>query len=262
MPAQDFPFPYVARAGIDLRQLRQSCADCGLSRLCLPASIGGEDLARLDHVVQVKRLIEREHSLYTPGLPFRALYVVRSGAFKTFTADSEGEDQVLGFHLPGEIMGLDAIAGGRHQCTAQALVKSSACEVPFERLEQVARELPGLQQQLLRVISREVQQDHQHLVMIGRKVALERLAIFLLSLSGRMQRMRRDPELFVLPMSRKDIANYLGLVIETVSRLFSRLAELGVIQVERKTIRIVDAAKLRELAGETAPECDAGSRSA
>ncbi len=262
MAAKDSPLPYVTRSGIDLRQLRQSCGNCGLSRLCLPASIGGDDLARLDHVVEVKRLVERERPLYTSGQPFRALYVVRSGAFKTFAADSEGASQVLGFHLPGEIMGLDAIAPGHHQCTAQALEKSSACEVPFGRLEQVARELPGLQQQLLRVISREIQQDHQHLVMIGRRVALERLAIFLLSLSERLQRMRRDPLLFVLPMSRGDIASYLGLVIETVSRLFSKLAELGVIQVERKTIRIVDPVRLRELAGESATGCDAGSQSA
>ena len=165
--------------------------------------------------------------------------------------DGEGESQVLGFHLPGEIMGLDAIAAGSHQCSAEALEHSSACEVPYEKIETVARELPGLQQQLMRVISREVQLDQRHLVMIGRRVALERLAIFLHSLSQRLARVRRDPHEFVLPMSRRDLANYLGLVIETVSRLFSRLAEMGVIAVDRKTIRILDPAKLREIAGET-----------
>jgi len=235
---------------VDLRLLQTSCASCGLHQLCLPASIGGEDLPRLDEVVQVKMSLDRDQSLYDAGQPFRALYVVRSGAFKTSAIDGQGELQVLGFHLPGEIMGLDAIASGRHQCSAEALMKSSACEVPYERLEEVARELPGLQQQLMRVISREVQYDQQHLVMIGRKVALERLAIFLHSLSQRLERVRRDPHLFVLPMSRRDLANYLGLVIETVSRLFSRLSEMRVIAVERKTIRILDPAKLRELAGE------------
>jgi CRP/FNR family transcriptional regulator len=208
-------------------------------------------LPRLDEVVQVKKTLAREQSLYSAGQKFRALYVVRSGAFKTFTVDGEGESQVLGFHLPGEIMGLDAIAAGSHQCSAEALEHSSACEVPYEKIETVARELPGLQQQLMRVISREVQQDQRHLVMIGRRVALERLAIFLHSLSQRLARVRRDPHEFVLPMSRRDLANYLGLVIETVSRLFSRLAEMGVIAVDRKTIRILDPAKLREIAGET-----------
>ena len=250
MPAHEYPLPRVERSALDLKQLQKSCATCGLNQLCLPASVGGEDLPRLDHVVQVKKSLEREQSLYTAGQKFRALYVVRSGAFKTFTTDGAGEIQVLGFHLPGEIMGLDAIAAGRHPCNAEALERSSACEVPYDQLESIARELPGLQQQLLRVISREVHQDQRHLVMIGRKVALERLAIFLHSLSQRLARVRRDPHQFVLPMSRRDLANYLGLVIETVSRLFSRLAELGVIEAERKTIRILDPAKLRELAGE------------
>jgi CRP-like cAMP-binding protein len=156
--AKEYPLSRVERAGLDLKLLQKSCANCGLYQLCLPASIGGEDLPRLEQVVQVKKTLEREQALYTAGQPFRALYVVRSGAFKTYAVDGEGETQVLGFHLPGEIMGLDAIAGGRHQCSAEALAPSSACEVPYDRLEQVARELPGLQQQLLRVISREVQQ--------------------------------------------------------------------------------------------------------
>ncbi len=246
--------PRVERASLDLRLLQKSCASCGLNQLCLPASIGGEDLPRLDQVVQVKKALDREQALYAAGQPFRALYVVRSGAFKTYALDSDGEAQVLGFHLPGEIMGLDAIASGRHECSAEALDKSIACEMPYDKLEEIAREVPGLQRQLLRVISREVQHDQRHLVMIGRKVALERLAIFLHSLSQRLERVRRDPLLFVLPMSRRDLANYLGLVIETASRLFSRLAELGVIEVERKTIRILDPVRLRELAGELARE--------
>ncbi len=250
MTTREFPLPRVDRSGVDLRLLQTSCANCGLHQLCLPASIGGDDLPRLDEVVEVKKLLDREQALYAAGQPFRALYVVRSGAFKTSVIDGQGELQVLGFHLPGEIMGLDAIASGQHQCSAEALMKSSACEVPYDRLEQVAHDLPGLQRELMRVISREVQHDQRHLVMIGRRVALERLAIFLHSLSQRLERVRRDPHLFVLPMSRRDLANYLGLVIETVSRLFSRLAELGVIAVERKTIRILDPAKLRELAGE------------
>jgi CRP/FNR family transcriptional regulator, anaerobic regulatory protein len=251
MSAREYPLSRVERPALDLKLLQKSCATCGLNQLCLPASIGGDDLPRLDQVVQVKKTLAREQSLYSAGQKFRALYVVRSGAFKTFTVDGEGESQVLGFHLPGEIMGLDAIAAGSHQCSAEALEHSSACEVPYEKIETVARELPGLQQQLMRVISREVQQDQRHLVMIGRKVALERLAIFLHSLSQRLARVRRDPHEFVLPMSRRDLANYLGLVIETVSRLFSRLAEMGVIAVDRKTIRILDPAKLREIAGET-----------
>jgi len=193
---REFPLPRVDRAGVDLKLLQASCSHCGLHQLCLPASIGSDDMPRLDKIVEVKKSLEREQALYAAGQPFRALYVVRSGAFKTSTTDSQGEVQVLGFHLPGEIMGLDAIASGHHECSAEALIKSSACEVPYDRLEAVAQELPGLQQQLMRVISREVQHDQRHLVMIGRKVALERLAIFLHSLSQRLERVRRDPHLF------------------------------------------------------------------
>jgi CRP/FNR family transcriptional regulator len=257
VPVREYPLPRVERSALDLKQLQKSCANCGLHQLCLPASIGGEDLPKLDEVLQVKRILGREHSLFAAGQKFRALYVVRSGSFKSFTVDGEGELQVLGFHLPGDIMGLDAIAAGSHQCSAEALEHSSACEVPYERIEAIARELPGLQQQLMHIISREVQQDQRHLVMIGRKVALERLAIFLHSLSQRMERVRRDPRKFVLPMSRRDLANYLGLVIETVSRLFSRLAELGVIEVERKTIHILDPNRLRDLAGEVVTDGNA-----
>jgi CRP/FNR family transcriptional regulator len=254
VPTREFPLPRVDRHGLDVRLLQTSCANCGLHQLCLPASIGGDDLSLLDEVVQVKKLLDREQALYAAGQAFRALFVVRSGAFKTSTVDSQGELQVLGFHLPGEILGLDAIASGRHQCNAEALMKSSACEVPYDKLEKVAHELPGLQHELMRVISREVLNDQRHLVMIGRKVALERLAIFLHSLSQRLERVRRDPHLFVLPMTRRDLANYLGLVVETVSRLFSRLSDMGVIEVERKTVRILEPAKLRELAGEIPEE--------
>lgn len=254
MTAKEHPLTRVEGPDLDLKLLQRSCAGCGLNQLCLPASIGGEDLSLLDQVVQVKKIVESEQMLFTAGQQFRALYVVRSGSFKTYAVDGEGETQVLGFHLPGEIMGLDAIAASSHQCSAEALERSSACEVPYDKLEVIARELPGLQQQLLRVISREVLQDQRHLVMIGRKVALERLAIFLHSLSQRLARVRRDPHLFELPMSRRDLANYLGLVVETVSRLFSRLAELGVIEVERRTIRILEPVRLRHLAGEVDAE--------
>jgi CRP/FNR family transcriptional regulator, anaerobic regulatory protein len=250
VPARKNPQPRVEPESADHKLLPRSCADCGLLQLCLPASIHPQDLPRLDEVVQVKRPVEREQRLYAEGQPSHSLYIVRAGSFKTYTIDGEGETQVLDFHLPGEVMGLDAVSGGRHRCSAEALENSMVCEVPLDGLENMARELPGLHRQLMRLVSREVAQDDEHLVMIGRKVALERLAIFLNALSHRLRRVRRDPHRFVLPMSRRDLANYLGLVIETVSRLFSRLAELGVIEVERKTIRVLDPDRLRSLAGE------------
>jgi CRP/FNR family transcriptional regulator len=241
---------------LDLTRLRRSCAACGLQQLCLPAAIAEDDLKRLDDIVQSRRPVDRGQTLFLPGTPFHALYVVRSGAFKTFVTNEQGETQILGFHLPGEILGLDAISAERHQCTAEALERTTVCEVPFARLSHIALQVPDLQRQLLRVISREVMRDHEHLVMLGRRQAQERLAIFLKSLSERYRRLKRDPALLTLPMSRYELANYLGLVVETVSRLFTRFQQMGVLEVRRKNVRILDFAKLEALAAEQS-ECSA-----
>lgn len=235
---------------LDLVRLRRSCAACGLQQLCLPAAIAGDDLRRLDEIVQGKRPVDRTQTLFLPGTQFQALYVVRSGSFKTYVTNEQGETQILGFHLPGEILGLDAISSERHQCTAEALERTTVCEVPFTRLSQIALQVPELQRQLLRVISREVMRDHEHLVMMGRRHAQERLAIFLKSLSERYGRLKRDPALLTLPMSRYELANYLGLVVETVSRLFTRFQQMGVLDVRRKNVHILDFAKLDSLTAE------------
>ncbi len=224
---------------LDLSQLRRSCSTCALRELCLPAGIGNDDLERLDTAVRDKRTLDRGGLLYRDGDPFEALYVVRSGSLKTFVLDDAGDVQILGFHLPGEIVGFDALASNRHVSQAEALERSSICELPYARLQQVTSEVPALHRQLMRVISREVVEEHRHLVMMGRQQAQEQLAIFLKSLADRYQRLQRDGTTLMLSMSRYDIANYLGLVVETVSRLFSRMEEMGVLEVNRKTVRIL-----------------------
>ncbi|ANB18382.1 helix-turn-helix domain-containing protein [Dokdonella koreensis] len=233
---------------IDLRELRQSCAGCALNQLCLPASIGGEDLARLDDVVKRRQPLDRGETLFREGSDHPALFVVRSGSLKTSVTLPEGDTQILGFHLTGEIIGFDGLAGERHQCTAEALERSSVCEVPFDKLSQVAAQVPGLQHQLFRVMSREFVREQQHPVMMGRKQALSRLAIFLRSLSERRAGTGHDARELQLSMSRQEMANYLGLVIETVSRLFSRLQHLGIVEVDRRTVRILDLPALSALA--------------
>jgi CRP/FNR family transcriptional regulator len=243
-----------AHAVIDLARLRRTCSACGLHQLCLPAAIGADDLHRLDEILQARRPLERGQPIFHADHAFTSLYVVRSGSFKTYTTNEHGDSQVLGFHLPGEILGFDAVSTDRHQCTAEALERSTVCEVPYMKLAQVAAQVPGLQRQLMRVISREVQRDHEHLIMMGRRHAQERLAIFLKSLSDRYRRLQRDPAVLTLAMSRYEMANYLGLVVETVSRLFTRLQSLGVLEVHRKTVRILDFEKLDALTGENHAE--------
>ena len=233
---------------VNLRELRQSCSDCALNQLCLPASIGGADLDRLDQVVKQRLPLERGEILFREGANHPALFVVRSGSLKTFATLPGGDVQILGFHIAGELVGLDGLSGKGHRCTAEALERSSLCEVPFDSLTAVAAKVPGLQHQLFRVMSREFGREMQHPVMMGRKHAMSRLAIFLRSLSERLEGIGRDLHLLTLSMTRQELANYLGLVIETVSRLFSRMQSLGVLEVDRRSVRIVDPVALATLA--------------
>lgn len=238
---------------LDLNQLRRSCSSCVLQELCLPAGIDSADLERLDAAVRDKRRMRRGEALFRQGDAFHALYVVRSGSLKTFFESPDGDVQILGFHLPGEIVGLDALTNDRHLCSAEALEQTSICELPYPQLQKVVQDIPSLHRQLMRVVSREVVAEQHHLVMMGKQQAQQRLAIFLHSLADRYGRLSRDRATLVLPMSRYEIASYLGLVVETVSRLFGRMEEAGILAVNRKTIRIVRPDLLADL-------CDQGLR--
>lgn len=225
---------------INLRDLRQSCVDCALNPLCLPASIGGADLERLDSLVKQRLPLDRGEMLFRVGMEQQALFVVRSGSLKTYVTLPEGDTQVLGFHIAGEMVGLDGLGGEGHRCNAEALERSSLCELPLGALGEIAPHVPGLQRQLFRIMSREFTREQQHPVMMGRKQAMSRLAIFLRGLSERLRAIGHDPSELTLSMSRQELANYLGLVIETVSRVFTRLQLLGILRVERRSVHILD----------------------
>jgi CRP/FNR family transcriptional regulator len=224
---------------LDLNQLRRSCSSCALQELCLPAGIDTDDLKQLDATVRDRRSLDRGAVLYRDGDSFDALYVVRSGSLKSFVQNEAGDLQILAFHLPGEIIGFDALASNQHVSQAEALERTSICELPYGKLQQLTSEVPALHRQLMRVISREVVEEHRHLMLMGRQQAQEQLATFLKSLAERHQRLQHDSSTLTLSMSRYDIANYLGLVVETVSRLFSRMVEMGVLEVDRKSVRIL-----------------------
>lgn len=233
---------------VDLARLRQSCAKCSLQTLCLPANIGMDDLEQLDRVVKNRRPMQLGDHLYRSGQTLGALYVAREGAFKTTITDEQGMSQVIGFHLPGELIGLDALGSGSHACDAQALTQANVCEIPLSQLESVAAQVPGLQHQLLRIIGQSINRDHSHLEMLGVKSAHDRMALFLHGLSERYRVLGRPSDLLVLPMSRQDIGSYLGLVIETVSRAFNKMQEDGVISVHGRQIRILDTKRLAAMA--------------
>lgn len=233
---------------IDLVRLRRSCADCSLGELCLPAGVDRDDLGRLDTLVQRRRPLQRGESLFRAGDPLRSVYVASAGAFKTVVVNEAGEEHVLGFHLPGELFGLDAIGSGKHRCEAIALGEAKVCELPFASLSTVAAQLPSLQRQLLRVMGQSADRDHDHVDVLSRRQASERIALFLHGLGERYHRIGQPGDDFQLPMSRDEIARYLGLALETVSRGFTRLHDDGVIEVRGRRVRIVDGAALHAVA--------------
>lgn len=233
---------------IDLVQLRHGCAQCSLQQLCLPAGIEASELARLDEIVKRRRPVQRGERLFRFGDPLYAVYVARDGAFKTTSLNEEGEEQVIGFHLPGELIGLDALGSGAHRCEAVALNTANVCEVPFEELASVSAQLPSLQQQLLRVIGQSVGRDHDHMEMLVRRHANERIALFLHGLGERMRYIGQSSADLKLPMSREDIGSFLGLALETVSRGFTRLQEDGLITVTGRRVEVLHPAELNRLA--------------
>jgi CRP/FNR family transcriptional regulator len=232
---------------IDLESLRRSCGQCSLRQLCLPAGIGAEDVERLEALVKRRRPVARGEALFRAGSALGNLYVARDGSFKTVVNSEEGEQQVIGFHLPGELIGLDALGGGRHRCDAVALETARVCEVPLAELESIAAQVPGLQRQLLRVMGRSMGRDQDHLEMMNRRQATDRVLLFLHSLSERFEALGHDGHAFTLPMTREEIASYLGLVIETVSRSFTRLQEDGVIAVRGRQVKLLAADKIAAL---------------
>ena len=238
----------VATPVLDLQALRRGCAHCSLQQLCLPAGIGLDGVRQLDSIVRRRRPIARGASLFRMGDPLEAVYVARDGAFKTIAISEGGEERVVGFHLPGELIGLDALGADVHRCDAIALTTANVCEVPFDELADVAAQVPGLQHQLLRVIGRSVGLDQDHLDMLARRQASERIALFLHGLSERYRHIGQPELQLKLPMSRDDIARFLGLALETVSRGFTRLQEDGVIAVEGRRVEILDRAELDRLA--------------
>lgn len=234
---------------ISLETIRIACRNCSLSSLCLPMGLAPDDVERLDEIVKRTRPLHRGDFLFRDGDRFRSLYVVKTGSVKTFAPSPEGGEQVLGFHLPGEVIGLDAIDKDIHACSAKVLETSAICEIPFTRLEELTATIPSLQHQMYRLLSKEIGHDTDMLLLLGKKNAEERLAAFLLSLSKRLHKRGLSATDFYLSMSRHEIGNYLGLAVETVSRLFTRFQDDGLMNVDRKHIQLLDVVSLESLVG-------------
>jgi CRP/FNR family transcriptional regulator len=235
----------------ELARLKTACSNCSLRELCLPIGLSPEEMSKLDDLVFVRRPVKRGEHLFRVGEPFDSLYAARSGFFKTKLLLEDGREQVTGFHMAGELMGMDGIGTERHTCDAVALEDSEVCVIPFERLEVLSREMEALQRHFHKVMSREIVREHGVMLLLGSMRAEERLAAFLLNLSQRLSTRGYSPSEFILRMTREEIGSYLGLKLETVSRVFSKFQEEGSIAVQQKNIRILDPKGLRETIGRT-----------
>jgi CRP/FNR family transcriptional regulator len=232
---------------ISLSVIKTACSNCNLRELCLPFGLTLDELERLDDLVSTRRRIKRGDHLYRAGEAFDAIYAIRSGFFKTDVLLEDGRDQVTGFQMAGELLGLDGISTEHHTCNAIALEDSEICAIPFSRLESLSREIHNLQHHFHKVMSREIVRDHGVMMLLGTMRAEERLAAFLLNLSQRFTARGFSHAEFYLRMTREEIGSYLGLKLETVSRAFSRFQEEGHIAVQQKHIRILNVNGLKAL---------------
>jgi CRP/FNR family transcriptional regulator len=237
-------------AVIQLKPVRQhevNCTSCNLRELCLPAGQCLEDLEQVQGIVRARRRLKRGERLISAGDEFTSIYAIRAGFFKTSVVDGEGREQVTGFFMVGELLGMEGIGSGHHASTAVALEDSEVCVMPYSVVEAMARDYPVLQRHLHAVLSREIVRDHGVMMLLGSMRAEERLAAFLTNLSKRFVRRGYSPSEFHLRMTREEIGSYLGLKLETVSRLFSQFQKDGLIAVEQKHVRIIDIAGLERI---------------
>ncbi len=225
------------------------CQTCGIRQLCLPVMLADAEIEHLDSIVQRKKILKKGDFLFSAGDDFQEIYAIRSGSIKTYTISADGTEQITGFYLPGEIVGLNAISTSHYPSFAKVLETSSICSIPFEKLETLSRELAGLQKQLFKVLSGEIRDEQELMMLLNKKNADERFAAFLINLSTRFKRRNLSGHEFLLPMTRSDIGNYLGLAVETVSRLVTRFQKQALISIQERHIHITDKHKLSELAG-------------
>ncbi len=227
--------------------IKIACSNCNLRELCMPIGLSAEELKRVDELVTRRPIIKRGTTLFHNGEKFTSVYAIRSGFFKTSVTTEDGRDQVTGFQMAGEIMGLDGIVNDHHTCDAIAIEDAEVCVLPFERIEEISREIKALQHHVHKIMSREIVREHGVMLLLGNMRAEERLAAFLLNLVQRLHARGFSKSDLVLRMTREEIGSYLGLTLETVSRTFSKFAEEGLISVNQRHIQIQNADALKRM---------------
>lgn len=222
------------------QSIKIACSNCNLRELCMPLGLNEEELNRLDDLVSIRRKVVRGDSLYRNGEKFAALYAIRTGFFKTTVSSDDGRDQVTGFQMAGEVIGLDGIVSDHHTCDAVALEDAEVCIMNFDRLEDLSREINALQRHVHKIMSREIVRENGVMLLLGSMRADERLAAFLLNLVQRLHARGFSQSELVLRMTREEIGSYLGLKLETISRTFSKFVEEGIVEVKQRHVRILN----------------------
>jgi CRP/FNR family transcriptional regulator len=227
--------------------IKVACSNCNLRELCMPVGLNEQQLQRIEDIVAVRRKIKLGATLFRNGESFTSLYAIRTGFFKTCVATEDGRDQVTGFQMAGEIIGLDGIVNDHHTCDAIALEDAEVCVMPFDRIEELSREVNALQHHVHKIMSREIVREHGVMLLLGSMRAEERLAAFLLNLVQRLHARGFSQSELVLRMTREEIGSYLGLKLETVSRTFSKFVEDGTVEVKQRHVRILDTEALKRI---------------
>lgn len=225
------------------------CHDCSMGALCIPFTLNENELDKLDYIIERKKPVQKGDQIFKSGDSLKALYAIRSGTVKSYTITEQGDEQITGFHLAGDVIGFDGIHDHQHQSFAQALETSMVCEIPFDTLDELSGTMPKLRQQIMRLMSNEIMSDQEMILLLSKKNAEERLAAFISNLANRFGSRGLSPHEFRLTMTRGDIGNYLGLTVETISRLLGRFQKAGMIEVKGKYITIIDQTALSVLAG-------------
>ena len=227
--------------------IKVACSNCNLRELCMPLGLSADELQRIDDLVAIRRKVTRGDSLFRNGDKFNALYAIRTGFFKTCVSSEDGRDQVTGFQMAGEIIGLDGIVSDLHTCDAVALEDAEVCVMPFDRIEELSRDINALQRHVHKIMSREIVREHGVMLLLGSMRAEARLAAFLLNLVQRLHARGFSQSELVLRMTREEIGSYLGLKLETVSRTFSKFADEGIVEVKQRHVRILNTEALKLL---------------
>lgn len=232
---------------MDAQRIKVACSSCNLRELCLPMGLNAQEMGQLDTLISTRKRVKRGDALFSVGDRFTSLYAIRSGFFKTCVTTADGRDQVTGFQMAGEIIGLDGIVSDRHACDAVALEDAEVCIMPFDQVEELSRQFTPLQHHVHRIMSREIVRDHSVMLLLGSMRAEERLAAFLLNLVQRLQARGFSPSEFNLRMTREEIGSYLGMKLETVSRTFSKFVDDGIVDVKQRYVHVKDPEALRRI---------------